>query len=220
MILGRQIMTEITQEEMRKRLGNVSQLRDLLLGDKIEEYEGSFAQNSKRLDTLESSLMKFQSEVNERLNKMQDSLSQEINAAVDSLEKKIKYLSLTTHEENNKLKQEIEAKYKTASQSIDTLQTSLRSETSYIKDELFQTRNTLGEDLQNLKQQVLEKLETNLSELTETKVSRTDLAEVLFELCLKVKGSDFIPSLKDASENTFNEEFVLPEEKNESNHHS
>ena len=213
-------MTEITQEEIRKRLGNVSQLRDLLLGDKIEEYESSFAQNSQRLDTLESSLMKFQSEVNDRLDKMQDSLSQEINAAVGSLEKKIKYLSLTTHEENNKLKQEIEAKHRTAFQSIDALQNSLRAETSYIKDELFQTRNTLGEDLQNLKQQILEKLESNLAELTETKVSRTDLAEVLFELCLKVKGSDFVPSLKDASENPVKAEFILPEEHAESNHHS
>ena len=197
---------------MRKRLGNVSQLRDLLLGDKIEEYEGSFAQNCQRLDTLESSLTKFQSEVNARLNQMQDSLSKEINAAVDSLEKKIKYLSLTTHEENNKLKQEIEAKYRTASQSIDTLQNSLRAETSYIKDELFQTRNTLGEDLQNLKQQLLEKLETNLSELTENKVSRTDLAEVLFDLCLKVKGSDFVPSLKNATDSSVKAELILPEE--------
>ena len=213
-------MTEITKEEMRQRLGNVSQLRDLLLGEKIEEYETSFAQNSQRLDTLESSLMKFQSEVNDRLNKMQDSLSSEITAAVDSLEKKLKYLSLTTHEENNKLKQEIETKYRTASQNIDTLQTSLKAETSYIKDELFQTRNTLGEDLQNLKQQVLEKLESNLSELTEAKVSRADLAEILFELCLKVKGSELIPKLKEATESQVKTEFILPEEHTDSNHHN
>ena len=213
-------MTEITKEEMRKRLGNVSQLRDLLLGDKIEEYEANFVQNSQRLDILESSLIKFQSGVNERLNKMQDSLSKEINAAVDSLEKKIKYLSLTTHEENNKLKQEIEVKSHTAFQNIDALQNSLRSETSYIKDELFQTRNTLGEDLQNLKKQVLEKLESNLSELTENKVSRTDLAEVLFELCLKVKGSEFVPSLKEATENQVKTEFILPQENSEDNNNN
>lgn len=210
-------MTEINQEEIRKRLGNVSQLRDLLLGDKIEEYEANFAQNSQRLDTLESSLIKFQSGVNARLNKMQESLSREINTAVDSLEKKIKYLSLTTHEETSKLKQEIETKSRTAFENIDTLQTSLRSETSYIKDELFQTRNTLGEDLQNLKQQVLEKLESNLSELTENKVSRSDLAEVLFDLCLKVKGSDFVPSLKEATETEMKTDFILPEENTESN---
>lgn len=213
-------MAEITKEQMRKRLGNVSQLRDLLLGEKIEEYENNFAQNSKRLDVLESTLTKFQSRVNDRLNKMQAHLSQEINTAVDSLEKKIKYLSLTTHEENNKLKQEIESKSRSAFQNIDTLQNNLRSETSYIKDELFQTRNTLGEDLQNLKQQVLEKLETNLSELTENKVSRADLAEVLFELCLKVKGSEFVPSLKEATETQMKTDFILPDEKNtESNHH-
>lgn len=211
-------MTEITKEEMRKRLGNVSQLRDLLLGDKIEEYEANFASCSQRLDILESSLSKFQSEVNDRLNKIQDSFSQEINAAVDSLEKKIKYLSLTTHEETNKLKQEIEAKSRSASQGIDALQNSLRNETSYLKDELFQTRNTLGEDLQNLKNQVLEKIETNLSELTESKVSRTDLSEVLFELCLKLKGSDFVPSLKEATETNMKTELILPEQRSESNH--
>ncbi len=206
-----QMVAEITQEELRERLGNVSQLRDLLLGDKIEEYEANFAQNSQRLDSLESSLIKFQSEVHDSLNKMQDSLSREINAAVDSLEKKITYLSLTTHEETNKLKQEIEAKSSNAFQSIDTLQNKLRAETSYLKDELFQTRNTLGEDLQNLKQQVLEKLESNLSELTENKVSRIDLAEILFELCLKVKGSDFVPRLQEATENQMKTKLILPE---------
>ena len=205
------MVAEITQEELRERLGNVSQLRDLLLGDKIEEYEANFAQNSQRLDSLESSLIKFQSEVHDSLNKMQDSLSREINAAVDSLEKKITYLSLTTHEETNKLKQEIEAKSSNAFQSIDTLQNKLRAETSYLKDELFQTRNTLGEDLQNLKQQVLEKLESNLSELTENKVSRIDLAEILFELCLKVKGSDFVPRLQEATENQMKTKLILPE---------
>lgn len=203
---------------MRKRLGNVGQLRDLLLGEQIEEYEANFAQNSQRLEVLESSLIKFQSGVNDRLNKMQDTFSKEINAAVDSLEKKIKYLSLTTHEETSKLKQEIEAKSRSASKSIDTLQNNLRTETSYIKDELFQTRNSLGEDLQNLKQQVLEKIEINLSELSENKVSRTDLSEVLFELCLKLKGSDFVPSLKEATETKMKTEFILPEESSESNH--
>lgn len=202
---------------MRKRLGNVTQLRDLLLGEKIEEYEANFVQNSQRLDKLESSLIKFQSGVNDRLNKMQESLSKEINRSVDSLQKKIQYLSLTTHEETNKLKQEIEVKSRTAFQNIDTLQNSLRSETSYLKDELFQTRNTLGEDLQDLKQQVLEKLEGNLSELAENKVSRADLAEVLFELCLKVKGSDFVPSLKEATDNRMKTEFILPEEDTDDN---
>ena len=41
-----------------------------------------------------------------------------------------------------------------------------------------------------MKQQVLEKLESNLSDLSTNKVSRTDLAEVLFELCLKLKSKD------------------------------
>ena len=198
---------------MRKKLGNISQLRDLLLGDKIEEYERDFADSHQRLDNLESSLMKFQSTVNDQLNKIQSSLSEEINVAVDSLEKKIQYFSLTINEEISKLKQEIEIKYHTNSNNIDALQSNLKSETVYLKDELFQTRNTLEGDLQNLKQQVLEKLENNLSELTETKVSRTDLAEVLFELCLRVKENDFAPNSKEDTETQMKTNFLLPEEK-------
>ena len=54
-----------------------------------------------------------------------------------------------------------------------------------------------------------------MSDLTEVKVSRTDLAEILFELCLKVKGSDFVPDLKEAAETQVKTDFILPEENND-----
>ncbi|MEO1671328.1 MAG: hypothetical protein AAFR77_11165, partial [Cyanobacteria bacterium J06631_2] len=40
------------------------------------------------------------------------------------------------------------------------------------------------------KQELLTKLESSLSELTTAKISRSDLAEILFELCLNLKGQE------------------------------
>jgi len=205
-------MNELTKEEMRQRLGNISHLQDLLFGDKIEVYEGQFEQLSQRLNQLELQLKQFQLGVSDRLGDLQNSLSQKIEASASSLEKKLKYLSLTTHEETNQLRQEIQATAKLSSENIALLRNNLNHETYYLKNEFTQTREAAEENLKNLRQQVVEKLEKGLSELTEAKVSRADLAEVLFELCLKVKGSEFVPDLKEAAENQVKADFILPEE--------
>jgi hypothetical protein len=205
-------MTDLTKEEMRQRLGNISHLQELLFGDKIEIYEGKFEQLAQQLNQLESQLKQFQLRVGDRLEDLQTSLLQKIDDSVSSLEKKLKYLSLTTHNETNQLRQEIQATAKLSSENIAMLRDDLERETHYLKNELNQTRKTTEENFNHLRQQVFERLEKTLSELNDAKVSRTDLAEILFELCLKVKGSDFLPDLKEAAENKIKTDFLLPEE--------
>lgn len=205
-------MNEFTKEEMRQRLGNISHLQDLLFGDKIEAYEACFEQLDQRLNQLELQLKQFQVVVSDRLKDLQNSLTQKIDASASSLEKKLKYLSLTTHEETSQLRQEIQATAKLSSENIAILRNNLNQETYYLKNELTKTREASEENIKNLRQQVFEKLEKSLSDLTEAKVSRADLAEVLFELCLKVKGSEFVPDLKEAVENQVKADFILPEE--------
>ncbi|AFZ37070.1 hypothetical protein Sta7437_3572 [Stanieria cyanosphaera PCC 7437] len=205
-------MNELSKEEMRQRLGNISHLQDLLFGDKIETYENQFEQLAQRLNQLELQLKQFQVNVGDRLIDLQNSLTKKMDASVSSLEKKLKYLSLTSHEEINQLRQEIQATAKLSSENIALLRKNLNQESYYLKHELTQTRETAEENIKSLRQQVFEKIEKSLSDLTDAKVSRADLAEVLFELCLKVKGSEFVPDLKEAVENQVKADFILPEE--------
>lgn len=206
-------MGEITQEEMRKRLGNVAQLQDLLFGEKTRHYDFQLEQYNQKIDRLESNLEAFQSIMDRRLNLMEDSLMQKINSAVDSLEKKIKYLSLTSQDETSKLKQEITSLEQLKGDEIKEIRNSFNSQTKNLKTEIIQTKTILDRDIQAVKQQLSDKIAKNLSELTEGKVSRSDLAEVLFELCLKVKGTDFIPDLTAAANNGVQADFILPNEK-------
>ncbi|MGF1538924.1 MAG: hypothetical protein ACFCU5_00505 [Pleurocapsa sp.] len=205
-------MTEITKEEMRNRLGNVTQLQELLFGDKIKEYNHKFEQNQKYLHKLEADIDKLRLNLENNLKQLENSLTHKIESAVDSLEKKLKYLSLTTQDETSKLKQEVKNISKTSYDSINSIQENLNSQATNLKTELVQTKEIVDKDLQTLKQQLLERIEKNFAEVSNEKVSRGDLAEVLFELCLKVKGTDFVPNLKEAANNGIKTDFLLPEE--------
>ena len=205
-------MTNISKEEIRGRLGNIDQIRDLLFGDKIIEYEQRFAVQQQQIAKLQSEFSNFQLEMRDRLTQLQNSLSTEIRSAVDSLEKKLQYLNLTTHEETSKLQQQLKVAEITNNHNLESLQNTVTNKTNFLQNELNKTQSQLEEDVQSLKKEVFEQLDNAFTSLKEGKVSRTDLAEVLFEICLKMKGTDLVPALKETGDNHIDADFFVPEE--------
>ncbi|MEM8718352.1 MAG: hypothetical protein AAGE84_03450 [Cyanobacteria bacterium P01_G01_bin.39] len=183
-------MTNITKAEIRKRLGNITQLQELLFGEQIDEYNHKFERYNQKLNQLEANTQRFQLVIDERISQLENRLLQKINSVSSSSEKKIKYLNLSIHDKHHQFQQQLDAISQQSNDNIDFLQNNLNANTNSLKGEITQTKSAIERDIQLLKQQVLEKLESNLSDLSTNKVSRTDLAEVLFELCLKLKGTD------------------------------
>jgi len=140
-------MAEISQEDMRARLGNIDQIRALLFGHKTEEYDELFEKHSERLDKLESELSQFKAEMGDRLEKLQASLSTEIRTAVDFLSKQLKYLSLTTHEETSKLDEEIQTAEKRNTLAFDELNKTLNVQTNSLHNELEASKDKLEEEI-------------------------------------------------------------------------
>ena len=110
-------MTEIVNDEIRRKLGNLTQIRELLFGEKIDDYDKRFQQYQKQLEeigsnlqALESNFQQFKLDQKQRLDKLQNDLSDEIHAAINSLEKKLQYLSLNTSNEVAKINERIEGK--------------------------------------------------------------------------------------------------------------
>lgn len=204
-------MNDITREQMRDRLGNLEQIRDLLFGQKIREYDGFREESDRRLQKLESDFFSFQSEIRNQLSKLEDSLSREIRTAVDSLEKKLTYLNLTSQEQVQRLQQELALIQQESSDRVSVLQRNVAEKTNSIETEIAQNRQLIEADLEDLKAQIFDTINREFSQLKENKLARTDLAEVLFELCLKVKGSDFAPQLRDMENGEAIAELLLPE---------
>ncbi|MGB5961866.1 MAG: hypothetical protein WBG73_14460 [Coleofasciculaceae cyanobacterium] len=187
-------MGEVTKEEIRERMGNIDLIRDIIFGSKLQEYDGD-------IDKLESRLSKLEQEMRERTEQVKTECLTEIRASIESLEERIKSLSLTSQKDNIDVRQQIDRSYKSFSSSIETMDKSVVGQTTSIRKELSETREKLQEDTRALKTQIFDELEKRFSLLADVKVSRNDMADVLFELGLRMKKAEFSPELKDSGRN-------------------
>jgi DNA-binding ferritin-like protein len=179
---------------MRERLGNIEQIRDILFGPQIREY-------SSRLDKLESDLSTLRHETRDRIEQLKTSLVAEVRQAITTLDKKVKLVHASAQEETAELRQYGDRLNQKISQGIRQLDESLDKQTSAIRQDLTQAQDKLQHDLSSLQDLVLQSLEKRFSSLDVQKASKEDIAEALFELGMRLKGTDVIPQLRAFSEN-------------------
>lgn len=212
-------MSGIANEEMRRKLGNLTQIRELLFGEQIEDYDSKFQQYQNKLEILESNLQaldsnldQFKLDQQQRMDKLQNDLSHDISTAINSLEKKLQYLGLNTSGEVAKLNKNIETKTQRNSQIIDAVSQRFDSENQHLREEINQTRTVLEQDFTNLKQELGAIIEQDLSSFSKHNLSRHELADLLFEICLKIKGNNTNGELFDEARNNgeIKAELILP----------
>lgn len=205
-------MNEITKAEMRQKLGNISQLQDLLFGEQIEQYDRKLTEHARKISQIELKQTEFQLAVKKRLEKLEIQLTHKLDTINNTLEKKLKYIEVSTKEEQAKIQQDLNTISQYSYENIDFLQNNLNTQTNNLKTEIAQSKVAIDRDLQLLKQQVTDKLQTSLAKLSTGKVSRNDLADLLFELCLKVKEPDTNLELPQGIDNGNIVDLVLPEQ--------
>jgi len=197
-------MRDISQDEMRERMGNIDLIRDIIFGPKLQEYDS-------RIDKLESHLSLLEKEMHDRIEHVKTDCLTELRSSVDSLEQRIKSLNLTFQKDNADIRQLIDRSYQNLSGSLESIDKTLVSQTTSIRKELLETRENLQDDTRNLKSLILDELEKRFSLLTNAKVSRNDMADILFELGLRLKGTDLAKELKEVSNNNESNDVLLIE---------
>ncbi|HBE17835.1 MAG TPA: hypothetical protein DEG17_23415 [Cyanobacteria bacterium UBA11149] len=187
-------MGEINREQIRDRLGNIDQIRDIIFGAQLREYDS-------RIDKIESNLALLQQEMRDRIDQTKTSCLTEIRTVMDNLDKKIKSLSLGYQNDHADLRQTVELVNKKFSNSIESLDHNLDAHTNSLHTNLSETREKVQEEIRTLRSQVFEELERRFSMMADTKIAKDDMAEILFELGLRIKGTEFAPELKEAAGN-------------------
>jgi translation elongation factor EF-G len=187
-------MSDMTREEIRERLGNIDQIRDIIFGAQLRDYDN-------RLSKVESDMALLQQEMRDRLDHLRASLSGEVKAAVDGLDKKLKSYNLTTQEECADLRQQVDRINRKFSSGIQTLDETVDAQTAALRNELSGVKSQIQEDVTALRDLVLEELDRRFSHLGDTKASKDDIAETLFELGMRLKGTEFIPKLRETADN-------------------
>ena len=193
-------MGEITRDEIRERLGNIDQIRDIIFGAHLREF-------TSRLDKSEADVAAIQQEVSDRLSELKSVLALELRAAVESIDKRLKTISASTQEEAADLRQQFDRINRKFTNSIEALDETVEAQRVALRDELAQTRDSLQSDTRELRSLVLEELDRHFSILREDKISKDDMAELLFELGMRLKGSEFVPELREAAEEKVEEKY-------------
>ena len=193
-------MGEITRDEIRERLGNIDQIRDIIFGAHLREY-------TSRLDKAESDISAMQQDVRDRLGDLKSVLASELRAAVESIDKRLKSISASSQEEAADLRQQFERINRKFTSNIEALDETVEAQRVALREELSQTRDNLQNDNRELRSLVFEELDRHFSILREDKLSKDDMAELLFELGMRLKGSEFVPELREAAEEKVEEKY-------------
>ncbi len=198
-------MAELTKEEMRERLGNIDKIRDIIFGSKLREYENRF-------DKLESEVSLVKQEIHNQIEQVKNAFSTELQATVDSMDQKIRSINLTlqnNQEDIGETKQQIERVNRKITTTKEALDEIINNQTNSFGEKLSKTRETLQNDVSNLKTQILDELEKQFSLLQDGKVSRDDLAEIMFEVGMRMKKTELMTELKEAADKNIGTEILV-----------
>jgi hypothetical protein len=141
---------------------------------------------------------------------MQQALATELQTSIRSLSEELKAMKDKDTQEKDDIEQKIEGITKRLSTNVTTLDEAIDKQTRSLRDDVLSSHRKLQNDLSKMKEQLFENFEKRMSTLTSSKINREDMAEMLFEIVLKLKGTEH-PQLKGT-------DFTAPwEEKDESN---
>jgi uncharacterized phage infection (PIP) family protein YhgE len=183
-------MNNQSTEDLRRRLGNVDQIRDLLFGSTLAEYEQRFLQYDQQLKQMDARLTELNTETCDRLNRLRTDLSSEMQIGFEKLNNQVHQLQLNNTEHSRK-SQSIEQR---CAQEIESVKQSLTDQTQFLKKDLTQTRLQMQAEIVDLSEKLTQALYSEVVKVHHTKLSQVDLADILFELCLKLKnnGADIL----------------------------
>lgn len=194
------------RQDIRERLGNIDQIRDILVGSQLRDYENRFAQ-------MESELNLVHQDLQDRIEEVKVSLSTQLQASLEALDKRLKGFITKMQEETTDLQQQNDRLGRRVQAIFEELDRAFEEKTTAIDGRLNESRDKLQEDIRTLRAQIFEELDARFSSLRDNKVERETLAELMFELGMRLKGQDVVPALQAAIDppSALSVELVSPE---------
>ena len=175
-----------------KNANNVDQIRDLIFGNQIKDFEAKFSQLNHMLTAMEEKITKT-------LNESHTKLQKETERSLEVLEKKIDNLSSSTQRERIKLKELIDTTDENLHEQLkhqkDEFETKLRIMKENISDDTQKLSNTI----ETMRREIESTLDKGLDTLSDEKLSRDSMAQMLLDVAMKIQGTDMSAVLAQGS---------------------
>ncbi len=180
--------TETAQPENLES-GNVDQIRDIIFGSQMRDYEQRFARLEERMLHESDSL---RGETNSRLDALEAYIKQEVSSLMDQIATERGEREEDTRHLSNELDKHSEAMDK----KMATLQDKLAQGHSDARDALLEQSKNLLSEIQNVRTSLTEQLNKSVNELDDHKTDRRALADMLSEVAMRLTGDFKLPEGK------------------------
>jgi len=179
-----------------KNPNNVDQIRELIFGSQIKEFEERFKQLSTTLKTVEEKLHTALSESHVTLQK-------ETNRSLEALEKKIDNLTSATQKERVKLKELIDTTDESLQEQLNNQKDEFLTKFTILKETVSDENQKALNTIEKIRSEIEASLHAKITTLSDDKLSRDTMSQMLLDIAMKIQGTDIgtLLSEEKASEN-------------------
>ena len=165
---------------------SIDQLREIIFGAQLREYERRFAQMESRLAT---DLAQVREEVRARLTALEHHVRNEF----ESVAVELRATQQSRAVEERRLAESIIDVAKQAEDRIAALADQVTGETRDLRVQLREQVRAITDDVERRHAEVLELQERDAAELRDGKADRADLSAVFMEVALRLRGESVVP---------------------------
>jgi len=166
-----------------KNVNNVDQIRDLIFGSQIKDFEEKFNQFNATLQRVEEKITKAFNESHAKLQK-------ETERSLEVLEKKIDNLSSTTQRERIKLKELIDTTDESLQDQLINQKDEFTTKFKVMKENIGDENKKMSENMNTMQKEIQATLEAGLANLSDEKLSRDTMSQMLLDIAMKIQGTD------------------------------
>ena len=166
-----------------KNMNNVDQIRELIFGPQMKEFEEKFDALGKTVKEVEKRIL---SSFHEAHNKLQ----KETERSLEALEQKVDNLATATQKERTKLKELIDTTDETLQTQIHNQKNEFLTKLKIMKENIEDENVKMNEKLREMKEALESSLNEGLTNLGNDKLSRDAMAGMLLDVAMKIQGTD------------------------------
>ncbi len=159
--------------------GNVEQIRDILFGTQMRDYESKFSKLESRLAKDISSI---RNEINKRLDSLEVYLDDELLSIRDNMKQEKQERSTALRE----VAQDLKNTQKALEKKISTVETQLDKSIAQLRKQLLEQNKSLTDEIISKHIETTESLDAIAQELRYDKLNRNTMAELLSEIALRI----------------------------------
>ena len=171
--------TNDSKKSVLPEAGNLEQIRDILFGKSMKEFENRFAE-------LEVSLTKEVAILREDAKKMFNTLEAYVKEELNSFSNQLKTEAEERDEADLKLKEEKEALAK----KFSAFEKESNKTHSDIRSQILDLTKKFSDELSDSRQEIMESLKKSAADLQNQKTDRSKLASLLTEMALRISDEE------------------------------